>query len=141
MRTAPQASYMSLQYVLALFISHHGNTIHLGLCIKQTMKGNIVLLGSTQALIKVPRHSDLRRCLATSLALCDILPDDDSSDGDWSKSGSSKGSSVRSHSASGDEINFGSPSASLIFRRKLPTRSIADGSSPIISEWGDIGSR
>ncbi len=99
----------------------------------KTMKGNIVLLASTQALIKVPRNSDLTRCLEITSALCDILPDDDSSDVDWSESTCSRRSSMRSHSASGDETNYGSPSVSQIFRRKLPTRSTTDGSSPLIN--------
>jgi hypothetical protein len=125
----PQAAYTEFAVRRRTFFKPPRKHDTFGIMHK-TMKGNIVLLASTQAVIRVPKHSDLRRCLASTYSLCDILPD-----GDWfiNERRSTTSSVNRSSSSSSDDDNYASPSASKLHRRIFPTRSTTDGSSPLVN--------
>ncbi len=98
----------------------------------KTMKGNIVLLASTQDFLKCPAHGDLRSSLHIRPVdvACITFDDFESSDADWSQSDNAESSSEASSEASGNSSDFRSPVS--VVRMKMNMRSTS-GSSPLFS--------
>ncbi len=108
-----------------------------GICHK-TMKGNLVLLASTQAYIKSPKHADLVQSLYAADPTFDDVNLSSSADDDWSLAGdnmyddSASSPSTESRSSESPGEDFTSPTRTDgMSRRRLNTRSTG-GSSPLL---------
>jgi hypothetical protein len=101
------------------------------------MKGNLVLLASTQAYIKSPKHADLVKSLYAADPQFDALNFSSSADNDWSLGAdnvyddSASSPSTESRSSESPAEDFRSPMTTNVSRRRMNTRSTG-GSSPLL---------
>ena len=77
--THPQNAFTEFAFRSRTYIKPARRHDTTGICHK-TMKGNIVLLASTQAFIQCPRHADLRRSLYIRSPINNATHDSSSSD-------------------------------------------------------------
>ena len=108
-----------------------------GICHK-TMKGNLVLLASTQAYIKSPKHADLVQSLYAAAPTFDDVNLSSGADDDWSLAGenmnddTASSPSTESRSSESPVEEFRSPTRTDgMSRLRLITRSTG-GSSPLL---------